>query len=65
MKTYEPQYMSEDTKTITNTMDQSKKMVVKTMRQIQKLNHLGKMREIHDLCQVVIETYAGHEADVS
>ena len=60
MKTIEPQYMSKETQELVFGMDQSQQNVVKVMRQIQKLNHLGKMREIHDLCQVVLETYAGY-----
>lgn len=62
MKTIEPQYMSKETQDLAFSMDQSKQNVVKVMRQIQKLNHLGKMREIHDLCQLVVETYAGYES---
>jgi len=61
MTTIEPQYMSKNTKSLVESMDQSKQNVVKTMRQLQKLNHLGKMREIHDLCQVVIDCYAGYD----
>jgi hypothetical protein len=59
MTKYEPQYMSNETQELVFGMDQSQQNVVKVMRQIQKLNHLGKMREIHDLCQVVLDTYAG------
>jgi len=65
MTTIEPQYMSNETKELAFAIDQSKQNVVKVMRQIQKLNHLGKMREIHDLCQIVVETYAGYESDAS
>ena len=60
MKTIEPQYMSNETKELAFSMDQSKQNAVKAMRQIQKLNHLGKTREIHYICQIVVETYAGY-----
>jgi hypothetical protein len=57
MSTYEPQYMDKETKSLVDSMDQSKISVIKTIKQIQKLNHLGKMREIHELCQAVLECY--------